>query len=91
MTHTPTPEGTPTQIFIRFGDLTPDGKHIECEIGCDGEDKASPVVRQTMSVVARGIVASLLALSNMDAAKAAWRIVEGIENAGREEGKECHS
>jgi hypothetical protein len=91
MTHTPTPEGTPTQIFIRFGDLTPDGKHIRCEIGCDGEDKASPVVRQAMSVVARGIVSSFLAINDMEAAYSAWRIAEGIENAGRKEDKECHS
>ena len=50
---TPTPPGTPTQIYVRFG-ACEDG-FIAAQIGCDGEENAPAEVRATMGAIANSI------------------------------------
>ena len=50
---TPTPPGTPTQIYVRFG-ACEDGL-ISAQIGCDGEENSLPEVRATMAAIANSL------------------------------------
>lgn len=80
MTSTPTPEGTPTQIYIRFGEET--DKDIECLIGTDGEDTAPYKTRMTMVAILQGIAVTMAVLQNMDGAMAANKLADAILNMG---------
>ena len=80
MDNYPTPDGTPTQIYIRFGEEK-DGA-IECHIGTDGEDKAPHNTRMTMVAILQGIAVTLAVLQNMDGAEAANQIASAILKQG---------
>lgn len=83
MTSTPTPEGTPTQIFIRFGKETEGG--IECSIGTDGEDRAPRNTRMAMVAILQGIAVTMAVLQNMDGAMAANKLADAILKGARNE------
>ena len=51
----PSPEGTPTQIYVRFNGETGDGKSVNAAIGCDGEERASVQELTMMTSLAYGI------------------------------------
>lgn len=76
----PTPEGIPTQIFIRFGKET--GEGIECHIGTDGEDRAPIHTRMTMVAILQGIAVTLAVLQNMDGAMSANKLADTILKMG---------
>ena len=76
MTSTPTPEGTPTQIFIRFGKETEGG--IECSIGTDGEDTAPYKTRMAMVAILQGIALTMAVLGDMRAATSANNIADAV-------------
>ena len=78
---TPTPPGTPTQVYVRFVGERPEG--IACQIGCDGEENAAPKTRALMALVARGIAGALLVAGDAGAAEHAERLAEYI---ARQEG-----
>ena len=80
MTRTPTPEGTPTQIFIRFGKETDGG--IECSIGTDGEDTAPYKTRMTMVAILQGIAVTMAVLGDMRAATSANKLADAILKGG---------
>ncbi len=80
MDNFPTPEGTPTQIYIRFGEEK-DGA-IECHIGTDGEDKAPHNTRMTMVAILQGIALTLGLLHNMSAAVSTNRLASAILKQG---------
>lgn len=73
---TPTPPGTPTQIFVRFVGERPEG--VECQIGCDGEENASPKTRMTMALVAHAIAAAFLVGGDTGAAERAERLAKYV-------------
>lgn len=73
---TPTPPGTPTQVFVRFVGERPEG--IECQIGCDGEENAPPKTRKAMALVAHAIAAAFLVAGDAGAAERAEQIAEYI-------------
>ena len=76
MTRTPTPEGTPTQIYIRFGNETDEG--IECLIGTDGEDRAPRNTRMAMVAILQGIAVTMAVLQNMNGAMSANKLANAI-------------
>lgn len=76
MTHSPTPEGTPTQIFIRFGKETDEG--IECSIGTDGEDNAPRNTRMAMVAILQGIAVTMAVLGDMRAATSANNLADAV-------------
>lgn len=73
---TPTPPGTPTQVFVRFVGERPEG--IECQIGCDGEENAPPKTRKVMALVAHAIAAAFLVAGDAGAAERAERLAEYV-------------
>lgn len=77
---TPTPPGTPTQVFVRFVGERPEG--IECQIGCDGEENAPPKTRKAMALVAHSIAAAFLVAGDVGAYERAERIAEYIAKGG---------
>ena len=79
MTSTPTPEGTPTQIFIRFGKETDGG--IECSIGTDGEDNAPRNTRMAMVAILQGIAVTMAVLGEMRAATSANNLANAVLKA----------
>lgn len=76
MTGTPTPEGTPTQIYIRFGAETEEG--IECSIGTDGEDNAPRNTRMAMVAILQGIAVTMAVLGAMHAATSANNLADAV-------------
>ncbi len=80
MKQTPTPEGTPTQIYIRFGEEK--NGTIECHIGTDGEDRAPINTRMTMVAILQGIAVTLAVLQNMDGAMSANKLADAILKMG---------
>lgn len=62
---TPTPPGTPTQVYIRFRGV--ENGQINAEIGCDGEENTSPEIRRVMSAVAMTISAFFATFGQADA------------------------
>ena len=76
MKSTPTPEGTPTQIFIRFGKETDGG--IDCAIGTDGEDNAPHNTRMAMVAILQGIAVTMAVLGDMRAATSANNIADAV-------------
>ena len=79
MTSTPTPEGTPTQIFIRSGKETDGG--IECSIGTDGEDNAPRNTRMAMVAILQGIAVTMAVLGEMRAATSANNLANAVLKA----------
>lgn len=77
---TPTPPGTPTQVYVRFVGERPEG--VECQIGCDGEENASPKTQKVMALVAHAIAASFLVAGDAGAADRAERLAEYIAEQG---------
>ena len=77
---TPTPPGTSTQVFVRFVGECHEG--IEVEIGCDGEENATPNTRKVMTLVAHAIAASFLIAGDAGAAERAERLAEYIMQKG---------
>ena len=75
---TPTPPGTPTQVFVRFVRERPEG--IEVQIGCDGEEAVPENTRKMMALVARSFSAAFLLVGDMGAVERAERLAEYIEN-----------
>lgn len=73
---TPTPPGTPTQVFVRFVGERPEV--IECQIGCDGEENAPPKTRKVMALVAHAIGAAFFAAGDAGAAERAQRLAEYV-------------
>lgn len=73
---TPTPPGTPTQVYVRFVGERTEG--IECQIGCDGEENAPPKTRKAMALVAQSIAAAFLVAGDAGAADRAERLAEYI-------------
>ena len=80
MTSTPTPEGLPTQIFIRFGKETEGG--IECAIGTDGEDRAPINTRMAMVAILQGIAVTMAVLGDMRAATSANKLADAVLKMG---------
>ena len=66
---TPTPPGTPTQVYVRF--VGERHEVVECQIGCDGEESAPPNTRKLMALVAHAIAASFLVAGDAGAAERA--------------------
>ena len=77
---TPTPPGTPTQVYVRFVGECPEG--VKCEIGCDGEENAPPKTRKAMALVAHAIAAAFLVAGDAGAADRAERLAEHIAEGG---------
>ena len=77
---TPTPPGTPAQVFVRFVEERPEG--IQSQIGCDGEENAPPLTRKAMSLVAQAIAAALLVAGDAGAAERAQKLADYIEKKG---------
>lgn len=75
---TPTPPGTPTQVFVRFVGERPEG--VEVQIGCDGEDVAPQNTRRAMALVAHAIAASFLVAGDAGAAERAERLATHIQS-----------
>lgn len=73
---TPTPPGTPTQVYVRFVGERPEG--VECQIGCDGEENAPPKTRKVMALVAHAIAAAFLVTGDAGASEHAERLAEYI-------------
>lgn len=80
--HTPTPPGTPTQVYVRFVGERPEV--VECQIGCDGEENAPPKTRKAMALVARSIAAAFLVTGDVKASERAERLAEYIIAQGGE-------
>jgi len=83
---TPTPLGTPTQVYVRFVGERPEG--VECQIGCDGEEIAPPKTRKVMALVAHAIAAAFLVTGDAGAAERAERLAEYIAAWNRRAEKE---
>ena len=64
---TPTPPGTPTQVYVRFRGI--DNGQINAEIGCDGEENTTPEIRRVMSGIAMTISAFFATFRQADAAE----------------------
>jgi len=73
---TPTPPGTPTQVYVRF--VGERSEVVECQIGCDGEENAPPKTRKVMALVAHAIAAAFLVGGDAGAAERAERLAEYI-------------
>ena len=84
---TPTPPGTPTQVFVRF--IGEEQGGVRVEIGCDGEESATPKIRMVMSLVARAIAASFLVGGDVGAAERAERLAEYIAAWNRRAGEDA--
>lgn len=80
MISTPTPEGIPTQVYIRFGKETDGG--IECAIGTDGEDNAPRNTRMAMVAILQGIAVTMAVLGDMRAATSANDIADAVLKKG---------
>ena len=72
----PTPEGIPTQVYIRFGKETDGG--IECAIGTDGEDNAPRNTRMAMVAILQGIAVTMAVLGNMRSATTANNLADAV-------------
>ena len=83
---TPTPPGTPTQVYVRFVGERPEG--VEFQIGCDGEENAQPNTRRLMAVVAHAIAAAFLVTGDAGAADRAERLAGYIAAWNRRAGEE---
>lgn len=69
---TPTPPGTPTQVYVRFRGV--ENGQINAEIGCDGEEDTTPEIRHVMAATAMTISAFFATFGQEDAAESSARL-----------------
>lgn len=69
---TPTPPGTPTQVYVRFHGV--ENGQISAEIGCDGEENTTPEIRRVMSAIAMMISTFFASFGQTDAAESSVRL-----------------
>lgn len=82
-TITPTPEGTPTQIYFRFGEQDAEG-NIHMTIGMDGEERAPVAALSAMGIVAASSAISLRIAGQKQAAEAASALAKYLEGLCKE-------